>query len=401
MTNVIGVILAGGAGKRLYPLTANQAKPAVSFAGQYRIIDFVLSNLYNSGFTHLFALTQFKPENLHQHLTAYWQPYLADEGFIKICQTPHAQNTGTAGAVKQNLETILAANPQAVIIVSADHIYKMDYRQMLAFHQQKKACLTIAAIAVPEHQAHHFGIIETDDDNRMTAFIEKPQHPVKHIPGRPGYVLASMGNYLFSADGLRQALEDIPQTACCDFGHDIIPALYPHQPVYAYDFSTNQLPVRYGISGYWRDVGTLDSYYQCQMDLLQHPGVLSLHNHKWPIHCAGQHREDSNRIAASAKIQRSILGRHCHIGEHSYLEGVILGDNIQIEEDCSISDAIIDSDTHIAAGTQINPDRISSIPGAVRSEQGIIVIPQGSRIGFAAAPGKIPATTWSRSFLLR
>lgn len=293
MTNVVSMVLAGGAGTRLRPLTRNQAKPAVPIAGRYRIIDFVLSSLWHSVFHQLFVLTQYKPASLEHHLHRAWENRFNASGFLQICQASELADTGTAGAVATQLAAIRDCRPDALAVVSADHIYKMDYRQMLQFHQQHRAALTIAAVAVPEAQASQFGIIEIDEHGRMTGFVEKPAGAVKCIPGRPGYVLASMGNYIFQPDCLYSALENSAFTGdrnapALDFGHHLIPALFKTQAVYVYDFTQNILPGYQSMTHYWRDVGTLQSYYQARMDLLCSPDWLTGDLQSWPILTGGE-----------------------------------------------------------------------------------------------------------------
>ncbi len=376
MDKVLGVILAGGTGKRLYPLTATQAKPAVSFAGQYRLIDFALSNLLNSDIRHWLILTQYKPDTLHQHLKSVWQPLLPADGTMQIRQAvqPGLYYQGTAGAVRQNLPAIMAKAPTAVVIISADHIYKMDYRQMMTFHCQHHADLTIAAVNIPARQAKHFGIISTDNDNRMTAFCEKPKTEA-HCTG---YKLASMGNYIFTPECLLQALEK----PGADFGHDILPQLHQHYSVYAYPFNQQPKTVRHT---FWRDVGTLDSYYQTQLDIMQQPSLLRLNDPSWPIYSAPADKYLS-RISVSARITDSVISSGCRIGQYCRITGCILAEQVHIGSGCNISKAIIGRNTLIAPGTKISPACAALFPGISCTQQGVVIIPEGSRIGFDWQP---------------
>lgn len=283
MTKVLSVVLAGGAGKRLQPLTLKQAKPALTFVQRRRIIDFVLSNLWHSGFKQLLVLTQYKPHSLHRHLQQLWQPVFGRDGFLQLCQAAEQLNQGTAGAVAAELSKIRDYRPDVIAILSADHVYKMDYRQMLARHQQQQAAVTVAAIAVPVAQAKQFGIFVVDNHFTITGFVEKPQGAVPQIPGRPGFALASMGNYLFNAASLYQLLDNIDPAAPCDFGHDLLPALFARQQACVYDFSSNRLPCEQSLPHYWRDVGTLAAYFHSRLDVLQHPDWLDGPLQAWPI----------------------------------------------------------------------------------------------------------------------
>lgn len=283
MTKVLSIVLAGGAGKRLQPLTLTQAKPALPFVNRRRIIDFVLSNLWNSGLHQLMLLTQYKPDSLHRHIKTLWQPRFARQGMCLLCPAPERANQGTAGAVACLLSQIRDQRPDVVAVLSADHVYKMDYRQMLAFHLQHQAAVTVAAVTVPAALAHQFGIFTVDDQCRVRSFSEKPKGEVPEIPGKPGFALASMGNYLFNAESLYRALDNQAADIPCDFGHDILPALFARQQACVYDFSNNQLPGMQSLPHYWRDVGTLAAYYHSKLDVLQHPDWLDGPEQPWPI----------------------------------------------------------------------------------------------------------------------
>ena len=283
MTNVLSIVLAGGAGKRLQPLTLKQAKPALTFVQRRRIIDFVLSNLWHSGFKQLLVLTQYKPDSLQRHIQQLWQPLFARDGCLQLCQAAEQLQQGTAGAVAAELGKVRDLRPDVIAVLSADHVYKMDYRQMLAVHQQQQVAVTVAAIAVPLTQARQFGIFAVDNNFNITGFIEKPQGAVPQIPGRPGFALASMGNYLFNASSLYQLLDTIDAGTPCDFGHDLLPAMFAAGRAGIYDFSTNHLPGEQSLPHYWRDVGTLAAYFHSRLDILQHPDWLDGPGQCWPI----------------------------------------------------------------------------------------------------------------------
>ncbi|SNY57612.1 glucose-1-phosphate adenylyltransferase [Arsukibacterium tuosuense] len=283
MSAVLSVLLAGGCGSRLRPLTLHQAKPAVPFAGRFRIIDFVLSNLLHSGFTDLLVLTQYQAAGLEHYLQQHWGGRFRRQGFLRCYHAEANANLGTAGAVAIQLSQIRNLQPQHIALLSADHIYKMDYRQMLRYHLQQQAAVTVAAIAIPKAHAHRFGIIQTDATGRITGFIEKPQTPPPCMPGRPGYVLASMGNYLFNAATLYQSLALCQPGHYLDFGQQVLPALFKQHAVYVYNFADNLLPGTQALTGYWRDVGTLNAFYAAQQDVLNHPDWLQGPTQPWPI----------------------------------------------------------------------------------------------------------------------
>lgn len=302
MDNVLCIVLAGGAGTRLRPLTQNQAKPALRFCQNRRIIDFVLSNLWHSGLHQVMVLTQYRPFSLHRHLTLYWQQQFARHGMLKLCQASPDAALGTAGAVASQLSLIRHLQPDIIAVLSADHIYKMDYRQMLAYHQQHKASVTVSAVAVPVAQAGQFGIVETDKQQRICGFCEKPTTDVRQIPGRNGFAMASMGNYLFDADCLYQLLQNIAPGQPCDFGHDLLPGLFRQQQACVYDFNTNTLPGEQSLPHYWRDVGTLAAFFHSKLDIQQHPDWLDSPTQAWPI--LAENSALSARVAPIAQVQR-------------------------------------------------------------------------------------------------
>ena len=287
--NIVAMVLAGGEGTRLYPLTAEHAKPAVQFASGYRLVDFVLSNLVNSRISTIYVLAQYKPESLIKHISAAWSPWFVDgEGTIKVLlprsNTLSGQFKGTADAVYQYLDVVQAHSPDLVAVFAADHIYRMDVRQMVAFHRERRADVTVSAVAVPMKQASSFGVLETTAEGRVRKFHEKPQRAVP-LPSDPTRAYASMGNYLFDPDVLEQALHDARRAGETDFGRDILPRLSATQRVYAYDFADNQVPgvQDYEEPAYWRDVGTLAALAAAQQDAMGSQPRFNLWNRRWPI----------------------------------------------------------------------------------------------------------------------
>jgi glucose-1-phosphate adenylyltransferase len=286
---IVALVLAGGEGTRLYPLTAEHAKPALPFANGYRIVDFVLSNLVNSDISTIYVLAQYKPESLMKHIAAAWAPWFADtEGLIKVLlprsNTLGGQFKGTADAVYQYLDLLQAHAPDMVAIFAADHIYRMDVRQMVAFHRQRAAGVTVSALAVPIEKATSFGVLTTGPDGRVREFHEKPKYPPA-IPGKPQSAYASMGNYLFDAQVLERVLEEARKLGDVDFGRDLLPRICAREQVYAYDFADNDVP---GVQdseerGYWRDVGTLSALAAAQQDAMGHKPRFNLWNRRWPI----------------------------------------------------------------------------------------------------------------------
>jgi glucose-1-phosphate adenylyltransferase len=289
--NIVALVLAGGEGTRLYPLTAEHAKPALPFANGYRIVDFVLSNLVNSKISTIYVLAQYKPESLVRHIEAAWAPWFENGGGMIKTLLPRSNRVpfrGTADAVGQCLDLLQAHSPELVAVFAADHVYRMDVRQMIAFHRAKCADATVAAIAVPVERASAFGIISTQADGRVAAFREKPHDPPT-LPRDPSRAYASMGNYLFQPDVLEKALIEARERGETDFGRDVLPRLCARARMYAYDFSDNQVP---GVQdfeerAYWRDVGTLAALAAAQQDAMGHRPRFNLWNRHWPIR--GEH----------------------------------------------------------------------------------------------------------------
>ena len=289
--NALVMILAGGEGKRLYPLTKDRAKPAVPFGGRYRIIDFVLNNFINSGFFKIKVLTQYKSDSLNKHITRGWtlSPFLNQYVDLAPAQmrTGNDWYKGTADAIYQNIFHITDEDPRYVCIFGGDHIYKMHVDQMLEFHKEKQADLSISGIPIPIEEASEFGIMEVDDNWRLINFVEKPNYRPKSIPGNPNMCLASMGNYIFDKEILLDALnrDAAKEDSSHDFGKNVIPMLLGEgKNIYVYNFAQNTFP---GMSpaeqGYWKDVGSIDAYWQANMDLLSYNPELNLYSKEWPL----------------------------------------------------------------------------------------------------------------------
>ncbi len=401
------MILAGGEGSRLAPLTGTRAKPAVPFGGQYRIIDFVLSNFVNSDLHKIYLITQFKSHSLSKHVQRCWRIAGLSDKFIDML--PAQMNTGsdwyqgTADAVYQNLNHIKSHNPDLVCVFGGDHIYTMNVRDMTFFHERHKADLTVAAIPVPVEQAHQFGIIEVDDNGRMVGFAEKPKDNVKTIPGNPDYVLASMGNYVFTRECLvRELMDDHGnEMSDHDFGKDIIPSLYPRANVMVYDFSANFVPGRQE-NGYWRDVGTIDSYWEAHMDLLSKNPPLDLHNQDWPIRtyippyppALIAYDRDSREgqinnsmmgvgcVCHDIVMQNSVVGYNVKIGDNTRITDSVILPNVTIGEDVVLNRVIIDKRVKIAPGTRIGVNREEDMKRFKVTESGLVVVSRGAEVGF-------------------
>jgi glucose-1-phosphate adenylyltransferase len=284
---IVALVLAGGEGTRLYPLTAEHAKPALPFASGYRIVDFVLSNLLNSKISTIYVLAQYKPESLMRHIASAWAPRFGDAGGSIRVLLPRSNRQlfrGTADAAHQYLDLLQAHVPDAVAVFAADHVYRMEVQQMVDFHRRRRAEATVAAVAVPLEQASSFGILRVHADGRVREFCEKPQHATP-IPHQPSRAYASMGNYLFDPLLLEQALESGARRGATDFGRDILPPLCESARVYAYDFAENVVPgvQEYEEPAYWRDVGTLTALAAAQQDVMGNRPRFNLRNRRWPI----------------------------------------------------------------------------------------------------------------------
>ena len=402
------MIMAGGEGSRLKPLTSDRTKPAVPFGGNYRIIDFVLSNFVNSGFMKIFVLTQFKSHSLLQHMREGWR---VSSGIVKqfIDPVPAQMRIGkkwyegTADAIFQNMNLIDDEDPDQVCIFGGDHIYRMDVRQMLRFHSKRQAVLTVAAIRVPIQDAHHFGIIEVDEEWRMTGFVEKPENAPKTIPGNPDYVLASMGNYIFERGPLVDELKKDAKekNSDHDFGKNILPKMFPEGNVFVYDFSQNFIPgLEEEEKGYWKDVGTLDTYWEANMDLVGVHPHFNLYNKKWPVltyipplpPAKFVHFSDlrtghainsmisSGAIISGALVENSVVGYNVRIHSFAHVEHSVIMNNVSIGRGAKIRKTIIDKHVQIASEVQIGYDLEADKKRFEVTENGVVVIPKGAEV---------------------
>ena len=406
LRNVLTMVLAGGMGERLYPLTRDRAKPAVPFGGRYRIIDFVLNNFINSGFFKIKVLTQFKSNSLIQHITHTWRLVPEIGHYVDVVPAQMRKGPfwfrGTADAVYQNLELIFDESPDYVCVFGGDHIYKMDVSQMMQFHVENDADLTIATIPVPIEEADQFGIIEIDENNRVTGFVEKPKEGAKTIPGRPDMVLASMGNYIFKAKVMTEVLEhNALRDAAHDFGKQIIPQMYPGMRVFAYDFATNRIPGEEG-TGYWRDVGTIDSYYAASMDLVAVTPAFNLYNSRWPIVSSALNLPPAKFVFADTKshrigiatdslvtdgaiisggtINRSVLFPRVKINSFAHVDESILMDGVDVGRYSKIRRTIIDKGVRIPPKTSIGYDLERDRERFTVTDSGIVVVPKGTDV---------------------
>ncbi|MDR1812465.1 MAG: glucose-1-phosphate adenylyltransferase [Candidatus Fibromonas sp.] len=399
--NVLCMIMAGGQGSRLSPLTRDRAKPAVHFGGIYRIIDFVLNNFINSGVFKIKILTQFKSDSLNKHVSAAWSLNPSTGQYVDLVpaqmRTGNEWYKGTSDAIFQNINLITDERPDLVAIFGGDHIYKMDVNQMVDFHLSHQAMLSIAAIPVPVADAHEFGIIQVNEEGRMIGFEEKPKSNPKEIPGRSGWCLASMGNYIFTSKFLVRHLLEIHKNnpKAIDFGHNILPYLYPSYPVYVYDFTTNVVRGEYPkTKGYWRDVGTIDAFYEANMDVCAHETIFDLYNEAWPIRTfnwnmppakfSGSSDDEQGTainsvisagcVISSGSVVNSVLSPGVMVQKDAVVEGSIIFPDVTIGPGAKISRAIIEKGLHIPAGFEIgyNKDR----DGAMfhLTESGIVVL---------------------------
>ena len=407
--NVLSVVLAGGEGRRLWPLTADRAKPAVPIGGRYRLIDFVLSNLVNSGFYKIKVLTQYKSDSLNSHIARGWRlPAMLDQ-YIELVPAQQRRGKewfrGSADAMYQSLNIITDEDPDIVCVFGGDHIYKMDIRQMLDAHLASGADVTVAAIPVTLSEATAFGVLEIDDRDRIVSFLEKPREP-RSMPGRPGFVLASMGNYIFNTsalvDELRRDAEGDDQETQHDFGRNILPAVVARGNAFVYDFSRNEIPGRDERErGYWRDVGTVEAYWQANMDLVQVVPVFDLYNPRWPIRTwmhslppakfvfaeeatarmgiATDSLVSEGCIISGGRIDRTVLSPGVRINSFSHVEECILFEGVDIGRHCQIRRAIVDKNVHIPAGVQIGYDPAEDAARFPVSPEGIVVVPKGTR----------------------
>jgi glucose-1-phosphate adenylyltransferase len=405
--NVLGMVMAGGEGSRLHPLTRERAKPAVYFGGKYRIIDFVLNNFINSGIFKIKVLTQFKSDSLIKHLTSGWHLNRMLNQYIDPVPAQMRMGKdwyrGTADAVFQNLNLIEDEKPDYVAVFGGDHIYKMDISQMLDFHRNVGAFATIAAIPRPIEEVSQFGVIQVDRDSRMIGFAEKPKvKDAKCIPGNPGMALISMGNYIFNKSFIvRELFNDAQLTGSShDFGKDLIPKIMKDYPIYVYDFSNNRIPGETAQQNtYWMDVGNLDAYYQANMTLRDVVPEINLYNDMWPIRTApGQsppakfvfagEGNDKRRgealdsivsggcIISGGSVVRSVLSRGVRVRSNARVEDSIIFPDVDVGEGAQLRKVIVDRGVKIEPGDKIGYDPVKDKERFFVSESGIVVLQQ-------------------------
>lgn len=408
-SRVLGMILAGGEGRRLGPLTLDRTKAAVPFGGRYRIIDIVLSNFVNSGLARIKILTQYKSASLEEHVARAWRMSPILDNFIETI--PAQQRTGkswfkgSADAVYQTQHVISDESPETVCIFGADHVYKMDLRQMIAVHLDTRADCTIAAIPVPRSEASSFGCIVADPSGRVTGFAEKPADPPP-MPGRPDMALASMGNYVLRSDVLLAELgrDSSDDHSAHDFGRDLLPAMCAAgRRLQVYDFLTNVIPGKEpNAPGYWRDIGTVDAYWEANMDLNAVHPRFNLYNRRWPIRTGQTHdppakfvfRDEAQArigiatdslvsegvIISGGRIHRCVLGRRVRINSFSEVEESVLFDDVSVGRHARIRRAVIDKGVEIAPGVEIGFDPEKDRKRFYVSPSGIIVVPKRTRV---------------------
>jgi glucose-1-phosphate adenylyltransferase len=395
-------VLAGGEGKRLMPLTADRAKPAVPFGGSYRLVDFVLSNIVNAGFLRVCVLTQYKSHSLDRHISSTWQ--LSNLLGNYITPVPAQQRlgprwyTGSADAIYQSMNLINDADPKYILVFGADHVYRMDPEQMLQAHIASGAAVTVAGIRVPRAQASGFGVIETDaSGSKIEKFHEKPADPPA-IPGSPEESYASMGNYIFTREALVEALREdaLDQASIHDMGTNIIPMLTSRGEAHVYDFANNEVPGATSRDhGYWRDVGTLDSYHESHMDLVSVHPIFNLYNDEWPIltnipplapakFVQGGTAQDSivgaGSIVSGAHVRQSVVAHEVRVEDGAYVDGSVLMPGVRIGRGAVVRRAILDKNVIVPDGAQIGVDLDHDRQHYTVSESGVVVLGKGQPI---------------------
>ena len=398
----LGIVLAGGEGKRLMPLTADRAKPAVPFGGSYRLVDFVLSNLVNAGMTRIAVLTQYKSHSLDRHITTTWR--LSSLLGNYITPVPAQQRlgprwyTGSADAILQNFNLIQDERPEHVLVFGADHVYRMDPDQMYQEHRESGAGVTVAAIRVRRSEAHDFGVIELAEDGvTIKAFHEKPSNPPA-MPGNPDYSLVSMGNYIFRRDAMEEALlaDAADPESRHDIGANIIPMMTRQGRARVYDFAHNRVPGETERDrGYWRDVGTIDAYYEAHMDLVSVHPIFNLYNDEWPLltnppslppvkfsnyGSAQESIVGAGSIIAGGTLFQSVASYDVQLGQGSRVEGSVVMPSVRIGAHVQVRNAILDKNVIIEEGATIGFDPERDRERFTVSEAGIVVVGKGVRV---------------------
>ena len=405
MKRVTALVMAGGKGERLYPLTRDRAKPAVPFGGIYRIIDFTLSNCINSGLRHIYILSQYKSLSLSRHIQLGWNIVSGTLGeYVTVVPAQQRINEdwykGTADAIFQNIYLLQKETPKLVLILSGDHIYKMDYREMINFHLQKGADVTVASVEMDKGLSRQFGVIAVDDDFRIQGFEEKPENP-RTFPSKPDKILASMGVYIFNTEIMvKRLIEDAKKTTEHDFGKNIIPAMVASgNPVFAYNFVDEK-----GEAKYWRDVGTIEAYFDASMDLVSVCPLLNLYDAQWPIHtyhapsppaktilyedtAAGGRRGAAyesiiagGAIISGGEVRKSIISANVRVDSYARIEDSILLDGVRVRDGAKIRKTIVDKYSEIPEGMTIGYDLKEDMKNFTVTESGIVVVSKGFRL---------------------
>ncbi len=400
MREVLTFVLAGGRGERLDPLTRDRAKPAVPFGGIYRIIDFTLSNCINSGLRKIYVLTQYKSFSLQKHLLAGWDVVSNQLGeFIDVIPAQQRINAdwykGTADAIYQNVYAIHDCNPQLILILAGDHIYKMDYQEMVRYHIEKDADLTVACRPMPKETSLDFGVVEVDEDNRVRGFQEKPKTP-KTIPGAPDEIFASMGIYLFNTEALLRELEiDAKSISHHDFGKNVVPRMVKSdQNVFVYNFTDED-----GNPRYWRDIGTRDAYYQANMDLLKHKPDLNLFDRSWPVRTyheqyppvrivttpQGEGKIIDSMISGGCVIEggivdHSVLSPNVVVNNEAEVRHSVIMEGVEIGRGAKVHNAIIDKEVVIAPEATIGYDEEADKRRFVLTSSGIVIVAKRTKV---------------------